>query len=46
MLIEDKKVMATITPNLTAYHAVLVIKGIMDKKDDEKKKEAEKAERE
>ena len=46
MLIEDKKVITTIIPNLTAYHAVLVIKGIVDKKEDEKKKELEKAERE
>jgi hypothetical protein len=46
LLIEDKKIISTVVPKITAYHSLLVIKNIMDVKDDEKKKELEKAERE
>jgi hypothetical protein len=42
MLTEDKKVVSTVVPKLIAYHAVLVIKGIMEVKEDERKKELEK----
>lgn len=46
MLAEDKKVIDTVIPNLTAYHSLLVIKNIIETKMNEKKKEQEKAERE
>lgn len=46
LLNEDPKVVGTVIPKLTAYHSVLLIKGILDTKTAEKKKELEKAERE
>lgn len=46
LLNEDAKVLDNVLPSLAAYQALLVIKNIFDTKDAEKKKEAEKLERE
>lgn len=46
MLGEDHKVIDTVIPNLTAFRALLVMKDIDAIKSEERKKEAEKQERE
>lgn len=46
MLSEDPIILETVIPELTAYRSLMVIKDIMDKKFNERKKEIEKAERE
>jgi hypothetical protein len=43
---EDAKVLDNVLPALAAYQGLLVIKGILDTKESEKKKELEKLERE
>ena len=43
---EDERVMDDVLSKLAAYHSLLTIKGIMDTKYNEKKKEMEKMERE
>lgn len=46
MLLSDNvDVLENVLPGLAAYHAILVIKNILDTKDEEKKKEKEKIER-
>lgn len=46
LLNEEPKVVENVIPNLVAFHAILLIRGILDTKENEKKKEIEKAERE
>ena len=46
LLNEDPKVVDNVLPSLAAYQALLIIKGIQDTKDLERKKELEKMERE
>lgn len=42
---EDAKVIETVLPSLAAYQAILLIKGILDTKEAERKKELEKLQR-
>jgi hypothetical protein len=42
---EDNKVIETVLPNLAAYQAILLIKGILDTKEAERKKELDKLQR-
>lgn len=46
LLNEDQKVLDDVLPSLAAYEAILLIKGIIETKEFEKKKEIEKFERE
>jgi hypothetical protein len=46
LLNEDQKVLEDVLPSLCAYEAILLIKGIIETKELEKKKEQEKLERE
>lgn len=43
---EDPKIIENVLPSLAAYQALLLIKGILEVKEFEKKKELEKLERE
>lgn len=45
LLNEQKEVIEQVFPSLSAYQALLIIKGILDTKEAEKKKELEKLER-
>ena len=46
LLNEEPKVVENVIPNLVAFHSILLIRNILDTKDNEKKKELEKMERE
>lgn len=46
LLNEDQKVVDDVLPSLAAYEAILLIKGIIEIKEFEKRKEIEKLERE
>lgn len=45
LLNEDPKVLDNVLPSLASYQALLIIKGITETKEAERKKELEKAER-
>lgn len=46
LLNEDHRVLEVVIPNLVAYHSILLIRSIEDRKEEEKKKEVEKMVRE
>ena len=46
LLNEEPKVLETVIPNLVAFHSVLLIKNMVEAKENEKRKELEKLDRE